>query len=81
MRARLFGDNGRGSEAPLQPQSRLAREFHEPARTVSMSRNFLLLLIGVLAVCAVGAGYLYYQERQSGIDIEINEHGVTIDGN
>lgn len=46
-----------------------------------MSRNFLLLLIGALAVVAVGAGYLYYQERQSGIDIEINEHGVTIDGN
>lgn len=46
-----------------------------------MSRNFLLMVIAVLAVCAVGAGYLYYQERQSGIDIEINEHGVTIDGN
>ncbi|MBS0126262.1 hypothetical protein [Thetidibacter halocola] len=46
-----------------------------------MNRTSLLILIGVLAVCAVGAGYLYYQERQSGIDIEINEHGVTIDGN
>jgi len=46
-----------------------------------MSRNFLLLLIGVLTVVAVGKGYLYYQERQSGIDIKINEHGVTIDGN
>lgn len=46
-----------------------------------MNRNFLLILIVVLAVCAVGAGYLYYQERQSGIAIEINEDGVTIDGN
>lgn len=46
-----------------------------------MSRNFSFILIAVLAVFAVGAGYLYYQERQSGIDIEINEHGVTIDGN
>ncbi|GGB55613.1 hypothetical protein GCM10011316_29580 [Roseibium aquae] len=46
-----------------------------------MNRTSLLILIAVLAVCAVGAGYLYYQERQSGIDIEINEHGVTIDGN
>ncbi len=46
-----------------------------------MSRNFLLVLIGVLAVSAVVAGYLYYQERQSGIDIKIDEHGVTIDGN
>lgn len=46
-----------------------------------MNRNLLLMVIGVLAVCAIGASYLYYQERQSGIDIEINEHGVTIDGN
>jgi hypothetical protein len=45
-----------------------------------MNRNFLLVLIGVLAACAVVAGSLYYQERQSGIDIEINEHGMTIDG-
>lgn len=45
-----------------------------------MNRNFLFVLIGVLAVCAVVAGYLYYQERQSGIDIRINEHGMTIDG-
>lgn len=45
-----------------------------------MNRNFLLVLIGVLAVFAAVAAYLYYQERQSGIDIEINEHGVTIDG-
>jgi hypothetical protein len=46
-----------------------------------MSRNLLLILIGMLAVCLIGAGYLYYQESQSGIDIEINEHGITIDGN
>lgn len=46
-----------------------------------MSRNFLLILIGVLAVCLIGAGYLYYQERQIGIDIEINEDSFTIEGN
>jgi hypothetical protein len=46
-----------------------------------MSRNLLLLMIGILAVCLIGAGYLFYQERQSGIDIEINEDGVTIEGN
>lgn len=46
-----------------------------------MSRNFLFVLVGVLAVVAIGASYLYYQERQSGVDIKINEHGVTIDGN
>ena len=46
-----------------------------------MSRNLLLILLGVLDVSLIGAGYLYYQERQSGIDIEINEDGVTIEGN
>ena len=56
-------------------------EFLVPERNISMSRNTLVVLVVVLAVCAVGAGYLYYQERQSGIDIEINEQGVTIDGN
>jgi type IV secretory pathway TrbF-like protein len=46
-----------------------------------MSRNSLLVVIGVLAVCVVAAGYLYYQESQSGIDIQIDERGLTIDGN
>jgi uncharacterized membrane protein YidH (DUF202 family) len=63
------------------PLSRLAQAFQDSAGKMSVNRNFLLILIGVLAVCAIGAAYLYYQERQSGIDIEINEHGVTIDGN
>jgi len=48
---------------------------------MTMNRNFLLILIGVLAVFGIGAAYLYYQERQSGIDIEINEDGMTIEGN
>ena len=46
-----------------------------------MSRNSLFILIGVLAVCAVVASYLYYQERQSGIEIKIDEQGVSIEGN
>ena len=46
-----------------------------------MSRNFLFVLIGALVVCAIGASYLYYQERQSGIDIQIDDKGITIDGN
>jgi hypothetical protein len=46
-----------------------------------MNRSFLLIVIGVLAVVAVGAVYLYNQERQSGIEIQIDESGVTIDGN
>ncbi|WP_165354781.1 hypothetical protein [Tropicimonas sp. IMCC6043] len=46
-----------------------------------MSRSLLLILIGMLAVCLIGAGYLCCQERQSGIEIEINEDGVSIEGN
>lgn len=46
-----------------------------------MSRSVLLMVIAVLAVCAIGAGCLYHQERQSGIEIQIDEQGITIDGN
>lgn len=46
-----------------------------------MSRNMLLILIGVLVVIAAGASYLYYQERQSGVVIKIDERGITIDEN
>lgn len=46
-----------------------------------MNRSSLLVLVGVLAIVAVVASYLYYQERQSGIDIEIGPSGVSIDGN
>lgn len=45
-----------------------------------MSRNFLFILIGALAICAIVAGYLYYQEQQSGVEIRIDGSGVTIDG-
>ena len=46
-----------------------------------MNRNSLLILIGILLVVAVGTSYLYYQERQSGIDIQIDEQGIKIEGN
>ena len=46
-----------------------------------MSRNVLYLLIGLLAVGVVVAGYLYYQESKSGIKLEIGEDGVKIEGN
>ncbi len=46
-----------------------------------MNRNSLLLLVGLLLVVAVGASYLYYQELQSGIDIQIDEQGIKIEGN
>lgn len=47
----------------------------------AMSRNVLYLVIGLLAAGVLVVGYLYYQESQSGIDIEIGEQGVTIEGN
>jgi len=46
-----------------------------------MSRNTLYLLIGLLTVGVVVVGYLLYQERQSGISIEIGKRGITIEGN
>ncbi len=46
-----------------------------------MSRNALYLVIGLLAAGVIVVGYLYYQEsrNRSGIEIEIGEHGVTIE--
>lgn len=44
-----------------------------------MSRNMLYLFIGVAAASVIAVGYFYYQERQSGIGIEIGKQGVTID--
>jgi len=46
-----------------------------------MSRNTLYLVIGLLAAGVAVVGYLYYQESQSGIAIEIGETGITIEGN
>lgn len=46
-----------------------------------MSRNALYVVIVLLAAGVVVAGYLYYQESRHGIDIEIGEHGVKIEGN
>lgn len=46
-----------------------------------MSRNPLYLVIALLAAGILVVGYLYYQEsrRASGIEIEIGEHGVSIE--
>ena len=46
-----------------------------------MSRNVLYMVIGLLAAGMGIAGYLYYQESKSGINIEIGEDGVKIEGN
>lgn len=46
-----------------------------------MNRNTLYLVIGLLAAAVIVVGYFYYHESQSGVSIEIGEHGVKIDGN
>ena len=46
-----------------------------------VSRNFLFLLIGALAVITALLGYRYYEEHKktSGIQIEIGKGGVSIE--
>lgn len=46
-----------------------------------MNPRVLYLVIGLLAAGALVLGYLYYQESQSGIEVEFGEGGITIDGN
>ena len=46
-----------------------------------MNRNVLYLVIGALAVAVVVIGYMLYQEQQSGIEIEIGENGISVEGN
>ncbi|WP_164736659.1 hypothetical protein [Pararhodobacter zhoushanensis] len=45
-----------------------------------MTRTALLVVIAGLAVVAMVAAYMVYQDRQSGISIQIDGHGVSIDG-
>jgi hypothetical protein len=56
-------------------------DFGQHERSNDMSRSMLFLLIGLLAAGILVVGYLYYQESQSGIDIEIDEQGISIEGN
>ena len=46
-----------------------------------MNRNAAYLLIVVLAVAVAVFGYLYYQESQRGVTIEVGEQGISIEGN
>lgn len=48
-----------------------------------MDRNRLHLVIAVLAIAVLVLGYLYYQERQKRVGIEINldKSGLTIEQN
>jgi hypothetical protein len=48
---------------------------------VTMTRNTLVLVIGLLVVGLIVVGYLYYQESQSGVEIRIGDEGISIEGN
>jgi hypothetical protein len=46
-----------------------------------MSRNVLYLVIGGLAVVAMGFGYQLYQDRQktTGIEISVGKSGISVE--
>jgi len=46
-----------------------------------MSRNTLYLVVGLLAAGIAVLGYLYYQESRSGVSIQLDDRGLTIEGN
>ena len=48
-----------------------------------MSRNALYALIAILLVAIVGFGIYTYQQQQArpGVEVRIDEQGVSIDGN
>lgn len=48
-----------------------------------MSRNGLYAVIAILLVAIVGFGIYSYQQQQArpGIEVRIDEQGVSIDGN
>ena len=48
---------------------------------MTMNRNILYVVIGVLAVATVIFGYQLYQERQktTGIEINVGKSGISIE--
>jgi hypothetical protein len=47
-----------------------------------MSRNGLYAVIAILLVAILGFGiYIYQQQARPGIEVRIDEQGVSIDGN
>ncbi len=60
---------------------RVGHRHRNTKRNIVLSRNFLLVVIVALAIAAGVTGYLYYQESQTGIDIQIDDGGISIEGN
>lgn len=47
-----------------------------------MTRNSLYLLIGALLVVALGLGiYIYNEQTKPGLEIRVDQNGLTVDGN
>ncbi len=47
-----------------------------------MNRNLLYFVIGALVIVVAVLGYRYYEDSQStGIEIELNDSGISIQGN
>jgi hypothetical protein len=48
---------------------------------VTMNRNILFVVIGVLAIATAVFGYQLYQERQktTGIEINVGKSGISIE--
>lgn len=46
-----------------------------------MKRNFVYLIIGALVVVVAVLGYLYYEDQKqtSGIEIKVDDSGVSIE--
>jgi hypothetical protein len=53
----------------------------EEGYIVTMNRNVLFVVIGVLAIATAVFGYQLYQERQktTGIEINVGKSGITIE--
>ncbi len=50
-------------------------------RNVNMPRNTLYLVIGLLVAGLIVVVYLYSQENQRGVEIKIDDQGISIEGN
>ena len=48
-----------------------------------MSRNSLYAVIAVLAIAVAGffAYYLYQETQKPGLEIKVNEQGISVNGN
>lgn len=57
-------------------------ELHCPASGVRMSRNGLIAVIAVLLVAVAGfAIYTYQQQTRPGVEVRVDNNGISIDGN